>query len=139
MSQVLEEMPGWAEGSRQGRREAYPYDKWFDGKPHELTSPEDFVQNIRTMAANIKRAAERRRIKVSVVHNGTVIIVRAEPLHRARRRQIDLDILDPEVAVVTGSHQSSTFEGEEVRWSNKPKLPKNWEGANGHRGTTPVH
>ena len=89
MSRVLEEMPGWAEGSRQGRREAYPYDKWFDGKPHELTSPEDFVQNIRTMAANIKRAAERRRIKVKVAHNGKVIIVKAEPLHSARRFDAD--------------------------------------------------
>ena len=110
MSRVLEEMPGWAEGTRQGRREAYPYDKWFDGKVHELTSPEDFVQNIRTMAANIKRAAERRRIRVKVAHNGEVIIIKADPLHRARRRQIDLDILDPEVAVTTP-------------WSNKPDDP----------------
>ena len=111
MSRVLDEMPGWAEGARQGRREAYPYDEWFDGKVHELTSPEDFVQNIRTMAANIKRAAERRRIRVKVAHNGEVIIVKARVgLARESRREIDLDILDPEVAVTTP-------------WSNKPDDP----------------
>ena len=114
MSRVLEEMPGWAEGDRQGRREAYPYDEWFDGKVHELTSPEDFVQNIRTMTANIKRAAERRRIKAKVVHNGTVIIVKIEPLHRARRF-VDLDIADPEVAVVEG------FGRDEAGGTNKPE------------------
>ena len=116
MSRVLEEMPGWAEGTRQGRREAYPYDKWFDGKVHELTSPEDFVQNIRTMTANIKRAAERRRIRVKVAHNGEVIIVKARVgLARESRREIDLDILDPEVAVVEG------FGRDEAGWTNKPE------------------
>mgnify|MGYP001159921160 CR=1 FL=1 len=117
MSRVLEEMPGWAEGTRQGRREAYPYDKWFDGKVHELTSPEDFVQNIRTMAANIKRAAERRRIRVKVAHNGEIIIIKADPLHRARRF-VDLDIADPEVAVVTEG-----FEPDGPGWTNKPDDP----------------
>ena len=115
MSRVLEEMPGWADGDRQGRRESYPYDKWFDGKVHELTSPEDFVQNIRTMTANIKRAAERRRIRVKVAHNGEIIIIKAEPLPRVRRREIDLDILDPEVAVVEG------FGRDEAGWTNKPE------------------
>ena len=111
MSRVLDEMPVWAKGPRVGRREAYPYDNWFDGQVHELNSPDDYVQNIRTMAANIKRAAERRRIKVSVAHNGTVIIVKATVgLARESRREIDLDILAPEVAVTTP-------------WSNKPDAP----------------
>jgi hypothetical protein len=89
MSRVINEMPVWAKGPRVGRREAYPYDKWLDGQVHELNSPDDFAQSITTMAANIKRAAERRRIKVQVTHNGTVIIVKAEPLHRARRFDAD--------------------------------------------------
>ena len=117
MSRVLEEMPGWAEGDRQGRREAYPYDGWFDGNVHELTSPEDFVQNIRTMAANIKRAANRRRITVRVVHNGTVIIVKARKSAKTYR-EVDLDIVDPEVAVVT-----KAFEPDGSGWTNKTNEP----------------
>lgn len=75
MARVIAEPPAWVSRRGPGRREIYPYDDWFDGQVYELTSPDDFTVNIRTMRLYIKRAAERRGLKVVVEHDGEVIVV----------------------------------------------------------------
>ena len=123
MARVLDEIPAWAFRRGPGRPELYRYDDWLDGRVHELTSGEDFTVNIRTMRAYIKAAAKRRGCEVVCEHDGEILIVwkrqrrvtthdealdealaeikangdRLFPDHRAA--VIDLDILDPVVAV----------------------------------------
>jgi len=69
-------MPNWV---RQGRRETYPYDEWFDGQVRMLTRGVDFAQDRRGMAHRIRSAARARDFLVSIGHrempNGTEVIV----------------------------------------------------------------
>jgi len=75
MAEVIDEIPAWVFRRGPGRREAYPYDDWFDGRVWRLVSGEDFTVNIRTMRFYIKKAAERRGLQVIVEHDGEVVIV----------------------------------------------------------------
>lgn len=76
MAEILNRMPHWV---KQGRREIYPYDNWFDGRVWSLTRGVDFVQERRGMAARIRTAAKSRGIKLKLGHrempNGDEIIV----------------------------------------------------------------
>jgi hypothetical protein len=75
MASTIDEIPAWVFRRGPGRREAYPYDDWFDGRVWRLVSGEDFTVNIRTMRFYIKKAAERRGLQVVVEHDGEVVIV----------------------------------------------------------------
>ena len=75
MASTIDEIPAWVFRRGPGRREAYPYDDWFDGRVWRLVSGEDFTVNIRTMRFYIKKAAERRGLQVIVEHDGEVVIV----------------------------------------------------------------
>ena len=65
MAEILDRMPTWV---RQGRREVYPYDEWFDGQVRMLTRGVDFVQDRRGMASRIRSAAKARGFLVSIGH-----------------------------------------------------------------------
>ena len=54
MAEILDRMPHWV---KQGRREIYPYDDWFDGQVWMLTRGVDFVQERRGMGARLRSAA----------------------------------------------------------------------------------
>ena len=60
MPDVLDELPEWA---RTGRREKYPYDRWFDGKVWLLHEGVDFEQDRRGMANRIRHAAKKRGVR----------------------------------------------------------------------------
>ena len=76
MAEILDRMPHWV---RQGRREVYPYDEWFDGQVWLLTRGVDFAQDRRGMASRIRSAAKARGFLVSIGHrempNGAEVIV----------------------------------------------------------------
>ena len=76
MAEILDRMPHWV---RQGRRETYPYDEWFDGQVRILTRGVDFAQDRRGMAARLRSAAKSRGFIVTIGHrempNGTEVIV----------------------------------------------------------------
>ena len=76
MAEILDRMPHWV---KQGRREIYPYDDWFDGQVWMLTRGVDFVQERRGMGARLRSAAKSRGTKVKLGHrempNGNEIIV----------------------------------------------------------------
>ncbi len=79
MAEVLDQLPMWA---RQGRREKYPYDEWFDGQVWLLTRGVDFVQERGGMTHRIRRSAAKRNLKVTVAHcqmptGAEVIVVKA--------------------------------------------------------------
>jgi hypothetical protein len=65
MADVLDELPEWARG---GRREKYPYDRWFDGQVWLLHEGVDFEQDRRGMANRIRHAAKKRGLRVTVSH-----------------------------------------------------------------------
>ena len=65
MPDVLDDLPEWA---RTGRREKYPYDRWFDGKVWLLHEGVDFEQDRRGMANRIRHAAKKRGVRVTVSH-----------------------------------------------------------------------
>ena len=75
MAEILEKMPHWA---KQGRRETYPYDDWFDGQVWLLTRGVDFVQERRGMASRIRAAAQSRGLHLTCsqreMPNGTEVI-----------------------------------------------------------------
>ncbi len=78
MAEVIEALPEWARG---GRREKYPYDRWFDGQVWRLDEGVDFEQDRRGMAYRIRAAAKKRGIRVTVAHRDEdgrgVIVVKA--------------------------------------------------------------
>ena len=63
---VLEALPK-AKRSSKGRAETYDYNKFFDGQVYELARGDDFTCKPVTMMRNIRSAAKRRGIRVSVV------------------------------------------------------------------------
>ena len=77
MSQVLKEMPTWAEDvDALGRPAKYPWRDWLDGETHLLvrTTDEyegDYQTESRFFRHTVIRAAEKRGLKVFVtVHAG---------------------------------------------------------------------
>jgi hypothetical protein len=77
MSQVLKEMPTWAEDvDSLGRPAKYPWRDWLDGETHLLvrTTDEyegDYQTESRFFRHTVIRAAEKRNIDVFVaVHSG---------------------------------------------------------------------
>jgi hypothetical protein len=77
MSQVLKEMPTWAEDvDALGRPAKYPWRDWLDGETHLLvrTTDEyegDYQTESRFFRHTVIRAAEKRNIEVFVaVHSG---------------------------------------------------------------------
>ena len=77
MSQVLKEMPSWAEDvDSLGRPARYPWRDWLDGETHLLirTTDEyegDYQTESRFFRHTVIRAAEKRNIEVFVaVHSG---------------------------------------------------------------------
>jgi len=76
MAEILDRMPIWV---RQGRREEFPYDEWFDGQIWMLTRGVDFTQERRGMASRCRHAAKTRNINVSIGHrempNGLEVVV----------------------------------------------------------------
>ena len=77
MSQVLKEMPTWAEDvDALGRPAKYPWRDWLDGETHLLirTTDEyegDYQTESRFFRHTVIRAAEKRNIDVFVaVHSG---------------------------------------------------------------------
>ena len=77
MSQVLKEMPTWAEDvDALGRPAKYPWRDWLDGETHLLvrTSDEyegDYQTESRFFRHTVIRAAEKRNVNVFVaVHSG---------------------------------------------------------------------
>ena len=77
MSQVLKEMPSWAEDvDSLGRPARYPWRDWLDGETHLLvrTTDEyegDYQTESRFFRHTVIRAAEKRNIDVFVaVHSG---------------------------------------------------------------------
>ena len=77
MSQVLKEMPTWAEDvDSLGRPAKYPWRDWLDGETHLLvrTTEEtegDYLTESRFFRHTVLRAAERRNVAVFVaVHSG---------------------------------------------------------------------
>ncbi len=77
MSQVLKEMPTWAEDvDSLGRPAKYPWRDWLDGETHLLvrTTDEyegDYQTESRFFRHTVIRAAEKRNIEVFVaVHSG---------------------------------------------------------------------
>lgn len=77
MSQVLKEMPAWAEdvGAR-GRPAKYPWRDWLNGETHLLVRATDeydgdYLTESRFFRHTVMRAAEKRGLKVFVaVHSG---------------------------------------------------------------------
>ena len=77
MSQVLKEMPTWAEDvDSLGRPAKYPWRDWLDGETHLLvrTTDEydgDYTTESRFFRHTVIRAAEKRNVNVFVaVHSG---------------------------------------------------------------------
>ena len=94
MAEILDRMPTWV---RQGRREVYPYDEWFDGQVRWLTRGVDFVQERRGMAARIRSAAKTRSFAVSIghremPHGAEVIVVGPRMASLAGRQRMSADV-----------------------------------------------
>ena len=77
MSQVLKEMPSWAEDvDSLGRPAKYPWRDWLDGETHLLVRASDgldgdYETESRFFRHTVIRAAEKRNIDVFVaVHSG---------------------------------------------------------------------
>lgn len=51
---------------RPGRPEAYPWDRWFDGRAHTLVEGRDFHGEPRVFARTVRAAAQRRGLQVDV-------------------------------------------------------------------------
>lgn len=80
MAKQLEEFP---EISRPGRPDKYPWDEWFNGKPWQLDSGEDFEAELKidSFRATAKSAAKKRNgtIKTAVVNDGKSIVIQFMP------------------------------------------------------------